>query len=237
MKIKYICHECLDNEAIQHVLFSVRDDGIHKVTCIEGHVSFIFLSNSLFEILFDYGLHALNDGYTREAVASFTASIERFYEFYTRIIQRKHGVASDEIDNSWKHVSKMSERQLGGFVSLYLIEKKTAVKLFPDWVTKFRNEVTHKGKIPTEEEAVKYGTEIFSFLKENLNELKRENDSILKAQIKQDLDDNVKKNTGATRRHQMQITTTFLSHAPLEYSLAPTTFQAAKDLANLLLSK
>ena len=234
MKIQYICLECLDTETFQHVHFSVRDDGVHEVTCNEGHKSFIFLSNSLFEILFDYGLHALLDGYTREAVASFTASLERFYEFYIRVIQRKHGVVAEEIDKSWKHLSSWSERQLGGFLSLYLIEKKTANKLFPGWIVEFRNKVTHKGKIPTEEDAIKYGTEIFSFLKENLNELKRENDIFIKEQIKQDLEANVRRNTDHERRSEMQITTTFLSSAPLEYPLEPTTFKAAQDLANTL---
>ena len=231
MKVQNICYDCLDNDSFQHVNFAIRDDGIHEVICPNDHRSFIFVSNPLFEILFDYGLQAMLDEYTREAVASISASLERFYEFYIKVIQLKHKAPSDEIEKSWKQISSQSERQLGGFVSLYLVENMKAIKPIDPT---FRNKVIHKGKIPTYEEAFKYGAEVFSFVKDNLNELKRVNDKFVKKQIKRDLDANVLKNSGVTRRSSMQITTTFLSNADLEYPLAPTTFKAALELVKTL---
>ena len=59
----------------------ICDDGKYEVTCTRGHKETVILQQQKFEILFEIGAHAIIDGYYREAVSSFAASLERFYEF------------------------------------------------------------------------------------------------------------------------------------------------------------
>src|ERR1700681_1770876 len=63
----------------------LSESGEYEVVCGRGHISCVQLLNLKFELLFEMGLNALVDGYGREAVSSFAASLERFYEFYWRV--------------------------------------------------------------------------------------------------------------------------------------------------------
>jgi hypothetical protein len=115
------------------------------------------LSQEKFELLGEVAINAIVDGYFREAVASFTASMERLFEHFIRVIWELKGISSDQIDSAWKKVKKQSERQLGMFIALYLSETHELPKLLSDQSTNFRNEVVHQGKIPTEQEAILFG--------------------------------------------------------------------------------
>lgn len=68
-----------------------------------------------YETLFDWACLALSDGYCREAVASFAASLERFQETAIRAICLHMGMDQEAIASTWKHFGKLSERQLGAF--------------------------------------------------------------------------------------------------------------------------
>ncbi|MHB9098913.1 MAG: hypothetical protein ACYC5X_13945 [Syntrophales bacterium] len=117
-----------------------------------------------FEILFQLGANAIADGYSRDAVGSFTASLERFYEFYIKLICTKHEMSVDLIENSWKKVSNQSERQLGAYIFLYAVENNEEPELLKPSDITFRNEVIHKGKIPSKDEAIKYGEKILKLI-------------------------------------------------------------------------
>ena len=243
MKINTHCHQCLKEDNLQSLDIIIRENGLYEFTCVENHKSLICLTNPKFEILFDIGIRALLDGYTRESVASIAASLERFYEFYIRVIQTKHAISDEEIKFSWKLVSNQSERQIGAFVYTYLIENNKSVNLIEskkmkpapyDSVAHFRNAVIHKGTIPTKEEVIIYGEIVLSFIKDTLNELKLSNDELIKKLIKADTESNLKNCKEETQPCTMQITTTFISNAPLEYGLAPTTFEEALELSKKL---
>jgi hypothetical protein len=134
-----------------------RDDGRYEVTCPKGHRSTTLLQQQKFELLFDIGAYAIADGYYREAVSSFAASLERFYEFFIRAVMLQRGIDSQVIHNAWKVVAAQSERQLGGFVFLYTLEFGRSPQLLSGARAAFRNDVVHKGRIPTRPEAVDYG--------------------------------------------------------------------------------
>jgi hypothetical protein len=66
-------------------------------------------------------------------------------------------------------MAKQSERQLGAFFLLRLLEGKPT-----NWEEKrssFRNNVIHQGYIPSSEEAIDYGQYILSFIQNTLKEL------------------------------------------------------------------
>ncbi|MEW6420669.1 MAG: hypothetical protein AB1511_02920, partial [Deinococcota bacterium] len=132
------------------------DSAVHDVVCpFCGARYVVYVRKHKFEVLFDLGTKALLDGYAREAVASFAAALERFFEFYVRAfaLERAAGAESDvgealaALDATWRHVSSQSERQLGMLALAYLLRERRA----PDFLTPgalgtdFRNRVIHRG--------------------------------------------------------------------------------------------
>ena len=110
-----------------------------------------------FEILSDMAVQAIVDGYHRDAVASFIASLERLHEFFLEATCRKNGIDRAAFSAGWKLLSSQAERQLGAFVASYLIETGSAPRLLPRNQTEFRNDVVHKGKFPERGETIRFG--------------------------------------------------------------------------------
>ncbi|MCR8633201.1 hypothetical protein [Paenibacillus radicis (ex Xue et al. 2023)] len=160
------------------LLLEMRDDGIYSVSCINGHKSIVVLNHHKYEILFEMGVLALSDGYTREAVSNFAASLERFYEFSIEVFLRNSGVYGSAFEQTWKNLKNQSERQLGAYLMLYLnhFSKYELLgkqpEIFDDKLTKFRNDVIHKGNLPSYDEVIKYSEAVFTYIKNHLIELK-----------------------------------------------------------------
>jgi len=99
MLLDLVCVECLleqikkgvpehPTENIRTPFEPVNDSGIYEITCHKGHKSKTYITNNDFEILFDYSINAIADGYYREAVSSFTSAMERYFEFFIKSILR-----------------------------------------------------------------------------------------------------------------------------------------------------
>ncbi|EAB6710792.1 hypothetical protein [Salmonella enterica] len=149
-----------------------REDGRYEMTCLKGHTSITFLQQQKFEILFDIGAYAIIDGYYREAVSSFTSSLERFYEFFIKVVCISKGISESKVVEAWKEVSNQSERQLGVFIFLHLLELGCKPNLLNNNKIKFRNGVIHKGMIPSEEQALEYGQAVLDMIRPLLKILK-----------------------------------------------------------------
>jgi hypothetical protein len=158
------------------------DSAVHDLTCPHcGTVYVVFVRKHKFEVLFDLGTRALIDGYAREAVASFAAALERFFEFYVRsfALERAANAAADfgaalaELDGTWRHVASQSERQVGMFALAYLLREGRP----PDFLTPqalgadFRNRVIHRGYLPRREEVDTYAARVFALIDRLLTEL------------------------------------------------------------------
>jgi hypothetical protein len=150
----------------------IRDDGIYEIQCASSHTTRVALRNVKFEILFELALNGLMDGYPREAVSSFTAALERFYEFFICVTNCHFGITPEENTKAWKSVSNQSERQLGMFISSYLQLTKRAPNLLSNVEVKFRNDVIHKGEVPSRGAAAKYGDAVEKIINEGLAELR-----------------------------------------------------------------
>ena len=123
MDFPTLCPECAQENRVEFA-----DSSVHDVTCKRCGARYcVLVRKQKFEVLFDLGTRALMDGYVREAVASFSASLERFMEFYVRsfALERAAGtetdfaVAAGALDGTWRHVTSQSERQLGMFALAY----------------------------------------------------------------------------------------------------------------------
>ncbi|MCK9296412.1 MAG: hypothetical protein M0P70_15180 [Desulfobulbaceae bacterium] len=171
MKIWLPCNECVKKYGPADVRASYRTDVVEDrlivFTCSEGHVNRYYVQGIKYQLLFEASFRALVEGFYLEAVLGFTASLERFYEFYCKFVCHKHGFDKDGFKETWKQVSNQSERQFGAFLFLYGIEEKRpfeSKKYKMDKLTKFRNQVIHKGCLPLEEQVIEYGELVFNLI-------------------------------------------------------------------------
>ena len=134
------------------------DDGVIKMICDHGHLTYTVVQNDKFELLSKLAVQALADEYYREAVASFAASLERLYEFFLRVCWRSKGRSEDDTDRLWRLVTSSSERQLGAFVGCYFSDYGEIPPMPNQEHVKSRNNVIHKGRFPSREEAISFWT-------------------------------------------------------------------------------
>ncbi|SOS50084.1 hypothetical protein TNO006_460001 [Tenacibaculum finnmarkense] len=165
--------QVFDGASISTPFEQVNNDGIYEVNCAKGHKSKTIIDNINFEILFEYGLNAIIDGYYREAVSSLTSAMERYFEFFVKTVLRASTNDINAIDKVWKKVASQSERQLGAYIMLYFQTfGKEPILLNQNKEVPFRNSVIHKGYIPTKQEAIDYGNSVLQIIEQSLIDLK-----------------------------------------------------------------
>lgn len=152
-------------------VYEVINDGIYHTHCSKGHVGVVVLQNLQFELLYELAVNAIADCYYREAVASATAAMERYFEFFIRVANEIQGIDNQIFDKNWKNVSNMSERQLGAYIFLYSMVLKSEAKLLSNAQTAFRNSVIHKGEFPTREKTIEYVKGVYNLILESLTQL------------------------------------------------------------------
>lgn len=163
MKLPVICNECTKNisdivEINKHCRFvHVTDSMVYEHVCKFGHLEFCVLKHFPHEILFEIGAQAIEDGYYREAISSFSSSLERFYEFFIKVTCELEKIDSQEFKKSWKIISSLSERQLGAYSFRYLSYFGKAPNVLAGKAKELRNNVIHRGYIPSYNEAIDYG--------------------------------------------------------------------------------
>lgn len=183
MIVRLFCPKCAYEAAQKHLLEAdievpvpvsrLSDNGKYQVKCGAGHVTSVTLDNLKFELLFELGVNALVDGYPREAVSSFTSSLERFQEFFFRVVMAHFSVPSSAVETAWKAVSRQSERQLGAYISASLMLAKTPPTLLdPNKGVKFRNSVIHNGYVPNSDEAISFGDAVMTLINQALDTLR-----------------------------------------------------------------
>lgn len=174
MRLNMFCKPCFFlNGKPDFMALEPRDDGLYTFNCSQGHKNTEILLQDHFEILAEIASYAILDGYYREAVSSFSASLERFYEFAVHVLLRQQGLTSQLFESTWKPISKQSERQLGAFVLTWALAYGATPRLLPEGETgrNFRNDVTHKGKIPSRAEAIAYGELVLGLIREQMSQL------------------------------------------------------------------
>lgn len=175
MRIYLSCMQCLKernkpDDAIY--LAELQDSGLYWMRCRAGHETVTCLQEQKFEILYELAANAILDGYYRDAVVSFTSSLERFYEFYIHVMCIKRGVLEERFLEAWDRVAVQSERQLGAYIFIYALENGQRPELLNNKMVTFRNEVIHRGKIPTKQEAIEYGQAVLGLIVPVLSDLK-----------------------------------------------------------------
>jgi hypothetical protein len=175
MKLPFSCMKCLiDNGRPSDVIayLELRDDGRYVLFCENGHQTTTILQQERFEILFDIGSCGISDGYYREAVSSFTSSLEQFYEYFVKVVLLNRKTDIGSLESTWKQIAKQSERQMGAFVITYLSEFGNPPAILSNKNVQFRNDVIHRGKIPSRQEALQYGQAVLDLIRPQLIQLR-----------------------------------------------------------------
>lgn len=192
MKIPFPCTACIDEGVIAPggvVRLTPADSGLYDVICTNGHSTPVTLQQMRFEILFEIGVTAVVDGYYREAISSFASALERFFEFYIEMVFRERQVDGGLRALVWKMVSKQSERQLGAFLFLYALHENELPPHLSTGKIELRNDVVHKGKFPTELQAVEFGNSVLKIINPIIRKMKdRSGQIVLEAVINHGMD-------------------------------------------------
>jgi hypothetical protein len=186
VRIYLTCMKC-QTEGVSPTEFiaaELENSGLYRMVCGQrNHETVTCLQAQKFEVLFDLATHAIVDGYYRDAVSSFTSSLERFFEFCIGVICDKQGVDMAALEAAWKHVSSQSERQIGAYIFSYLLSMKTPPKLLSQKNTEFRNDVIHKGRIPSREEAIQFGEAVAEVITRTLSDLRSNDETYIQAAV------------------------------------------------------
>ncbi|WP_457807941.1 hypothetical protein [Kushneria sp. EE4] len=164
MKIFATCMECmkeLGHPSFEPIIADYYDEPVAYIECARGHKSAFMLQSQKFEVLLESAANALLEGYTLEAASTLSSAYERFFEFAINVLCVKQKVKEEELEETFKQVSRQSERQMGAFLFLYLIEFGETYKINKNLV-EFRNKVVHKGYIPTPSEIDGFGEKVYS---------------------------------------------------------------------------
>jgi len=167
MRLRTHCVTCMHEtmiagggpQEIAVTLLALRDDGKYDLVCPKGHEYALVIQGTKYEVLYEIALNAYRDGYYREAISSFAASLERFYEFLLGAIFHFTG-QSPAFAASWTIVGAMSERQLGAYALCSGLHFGVAPKVLRPKFVELRNRVVHKGYIPQPEESLEFGQEV-----------------------------------------------------------------------------
>jgi len=154
-------------KAVPKTYFDVEGDFSFRLDCPRGHSHAYCLNVPHHELLFDAGVMSLERGAYREAVFSFAASRERFAEFYLKVMAHARGRDFDAIERSWKALDANSERQIGAFFWIGLVENGSPPEeadVAQRWAT-FRNRVVHRGAFPSRQETMEYGEHIWTLVR------------------------------------------------------------------------
>ncbi|MFP7480183.1 hypothetical protein [Terribacillus saccharophilus] len=187
MRFDVECAMCMDENKENKVTFEVSNKSLYRVKCSEGHEYDHVLSVELFEMLYEVGIYALIDGYTREAVSSFATALERFHQYCFKFLSKYHSVPSAVLDGIWETMNRSSEQQAGAFHSLYMVTFKEEPPKIKGSKKQLRNDVIHYGKIPSQEQATNYAKFVFEYIRDILDKFsKYENFNVIRMSIMYD---------------------------------------------------
>jgi len=141
------------------------DSGVVYVECRWAHKSAVIFDARRYQMLLRSGAKALLAGFSSESIASLAAALERAYEFYIRVVCRHRSIPLQRIEDTWKEMKSQSERQLGAFMLLYLLEMQKPLPLNPE-IPAIRNRTVHQGRIAKEQDARRFGGLVFARIME-----------------------------------------------------------------------
>ena len=140
--------------------------------CDKGHKQRVLISLELYELLFEQATYCIMDGYYREAIVTYHAALERFFEYAIEMLCSDKTI--EVFSPFWKEISKQSERQLGAFYALWTAHFKEVPNFLNKNKVEIRNRVVHQGELVSEAKAKEYGEYVFNYIKNSISKLEKE---------------------------------------------------------------
>ena len=107
------------------------------------------------------GLEIEEDLSSGHRCGTFSAALERFYECCLQVLSTQRNMSEAVYEQMFKPMARQSERQLGAFMALHAVELGIAYS--PNQrIVEFRNNVIHKGQIPTPEKAYDFCGKVYA---------------------------------------------------------------------------
>jgi len=169
-----MCHREAGISAIPQLFYADYNDDL-ILRCPKGHP--IISQSQKFELFLDCAADALINEYPLEACVNLALVRENLFIFAIEVMLKQ-----DDFKIFFEKIRNQSERIIGAFIALYFDHFD---KVFEDKKDKlinryglsnnmpsFRNNIIHKGNIPTLEEAMAYGDIIYNEVKEVTKSLK-----------------------------------------------------------------
>jgi hypothetical protein len=173
MRIRLACLQCDPTHGVNPwFVETIREDGLYTGKCPLGHDLLLATQTLQHEMLFEIALNAIADGYYREAVSSFAASVERFYEFAVRVICSSHEIEQSAFEEAWRKIVSQSERQLGAYIFLHLLEFGAPPPILNNRMTELRNGVIHRGSLPDRTGALSFGSAVYDVIQQGVRRLR-----------------------------------------------------------------
>ena len=186
------CHKELGHPSFEPFLVPYFEERILEFTCSRGHKNVQVIQSQKFEALLESGANALLSGFTLEASASFSAALERLYEFAFKVLIIDSGIKKDIYEEMFKVMARQSERQLGGFLAMHLIKFGTPY-IPKNSISEFRNSVIHKGFIPKTKEAEDFCSKVYHEIFEITEKLESKFPEALQKTLLADLEERFQK--------------------------------------------
>lgn len=180
------CQQELGHPSFEPIFAPYYEDRLAPIRCSRGHDSMLMLQSLKFEVLLESGAAALAAGFTLEAVASFSAALERFFEFCTRTMLIHQGLPASDIEAVFSEMSRQSERQLGAFLTMHRLVLGTAYAPSKK-IVEFRNAVIHKGQIPTPAEVDDFCTKVYTEVLRTTKALKDRCGAAIQSVVSEDM--------------------------------------------------
>lgn len=175
MKTKILCSECVEQASSDGDQMQLTNEMFAEIDLLEwpyvtyfcgkGHREHRIIAAELYELLFHQATYCLEDGYYREAIGTYNAALERYFEYAIEMISFRLTRDGQKFGTLWKEVANQSERQLGAYYFLWY----TYFGKLPDTLnsnkSNLRNRVVHKGHLATKEEAKDFGKYVFDYIR------------------------------------------------------------------------
>ena len=105
LNLQVTCTECAKEYELPRLemyKFAYNDSLTAVIKCKYGHESLMVLQNEKFEVLFDFACEAFLKGDYRNAVFNAADALERFYEFFVKVIMIKNKVTKEQVQEAYK---------------------------------------------------------------------------------------------------------------------------------------
>lgn len=158
-------------------LLDANNEGVYQIVCSYGHKTTAVFQQPRFCILAEMGVVAFRDAYYRESIFNFSSCMERFMEYYVQVITTDMNIQPQHYDSTWKNMARQSERQMGAFLATYMIATKSSPPVLSSHLFELRNNVVHRGYIPSSDDAKKYAEAVLEIVTKEYKNLQLQHSS------------------------------------------------------------